>query len=124
MLPARDGQVLIRCFFSSIQLVFDGPRFAKLDLFAKQCPDEVLNLAGNRKRTFKNTVSVSESDLADLFLLKTILFYTCRCPQELRIGLYRRVQDVPTGTVRRCYCGIEQVCWLPGSVVFSRKFDF
>ena len=82
--------VLIQCFFSSIQLVFDGPWFANSDLLAKQYPDEVLSLAGNRKRT-KNTVSVSESDLADLFLLKTILFCTCRCPQELRIGLYRRV---------------------------------
>ena len=47
----------------SIQLVFNDPNFAKLNFFARQNPDEVLDSTGNRKGTFEITVSVSELDL-------------------------------------------------------------
>ena len=44
--------------------MFNDPQFVKLHFFAKQGPDEVLDLTGNRKGTYEITVSVSKPDLA------------------------------------------------------------
>jgi hypothetical protein len=65
-LPARWAVVaeLIRLYPFQIQLVFNDPQFVKLNFFAKQSPDEILDPTGNRKGTFEITVSVSKSDLA------------------------------------------------------------
>lgn len=66
-----DAVVLIQRRCSQIQLVFNDPQFVKLNFFAKQGPDEVLDPTGNRKGTFEITVSVRESD----FTIHEVLLY-------------------------------------------------
>ena len=55
--------MLILCYRSQIQLVFNDPQSVKLNFFARQNPDEVSDPTGNRKGTFEITVSVSEPGL-------------------------------------------------------------
>ena len=42
-----------------VMLLTDPAQFVKLNFFARQCPDEILDPTGNRKGTFEITVSVS-----------------------------------------------------------------
>ncbi|KAF9784514.1 hypothetical protein BJ322DRAFT_850843 [Thelephora terrestris] len=84
-----------------IQLVFNDPQFVELNFFAKQCPDELLDHAGNRKGTFEIAVSMvvgsSESNHTEGF---------------------RKYQP---GPYVNAATGWSREYWLPKSVVLSKS---
>ena len=90
--------------------MFNHPQFVELNFFAKQCSDEILDPAGNRKGMFEIDVSVSGPRIKSSKPLLTVIlclrFVDGR--RKFRIEPHRRVQEVSAWSVRQCHYGVEQ----------------